>query len=409
MSEPNTLSVLRRKALAGQERQKARAMTAVRAIRVSLVKAAEDEIETAIGVIGMTEVKARAKDLVPEIPEESMMILLDTPGRGGAAAVVDAALASAVVQQQTMGRVSELRDGEVPRKTTRTESALVAPWLDRTFKMAETLPDSPDDTRLLKGIRYGAFMAEKRLLEMALGAPEYLHMAIVVDIAGGVRQGTIDLFLPYSDQPIIADEIDLAEDVSGPQTLEDVVMPLEAPLQAALCRLRIPLSELSELKIGDAIPLPEGVLKQSEILTLSGRKIAAGKLGQVGGMRAIKLQPEGQSGAFPQRRDFDSPVGVPHMIDAVDPRDTGGGFAPGGTPGFESNILSEPGGAMPPLDGALTDLPDMPDDLPGLPDMSDDLPDLPDIPSGDLPDLPDISGGGDLPDLPDLPGLPTLP
>ena len=85
MSDDNESSVLRRKAQAGQEQFRARAMTAARALRVSIPKVAEDEFELALAVIGLTEERAEIGPYLENMGETILMLLLDTPGRGAAA------------------------------------------------------------------------------------------------------------------------------------------------------------------------------------------------------------------------------------------------------------------------------------------------------------------------------------
>lgn len=433
MDETTTLSVLQQKVHAGLERQKARAMTAARALRISVAKAAEEELELALGVIGLTDATAESRQFVEDIGETDLMVLVDTPGRGGAAAVLDSMLVAAIVQQQTMGRVGEAQADAKERKGTRTDAALVASWLDRVFKKAEKMPDTDEDRQFLSGLRFGAHLAEKRLLSMALDAPEYRRFGLTLDIAAGIRQGRMELILPISDdQQTVQPSAEGNEVV--PATLEASVLPLPAQLQIALCRMRFTFAEIAAMKPGDELSLPEGVVSKSEILTQGGRLVGHGTLGQIGGMRAIKIAPDASMGRTPQRRASDSPAGVPQL-------EMGGGMDAGAPPALG---LLEPGGGsdgLPDIGGAgdaegLPDLPglDSPDmgglgdlpsiegaDLPDLPSMGDDaLPDLPDLPgAGDLPDLPPLDGGGlpdlpsmdgdGLPDLPDLPELPPLP
>lgn len=380
-------------------------MTAPRALRVSLAKAAEEELELALGVIGLTEKREPSAGIVDQIEDASLMVLLEAPGRGGAAAVLDTALVGAMVQQMTMGKVFDVPVNGTPRAPTRTDAALLQPWIDRVFKRAERMPDTPEDAWLLRGLRFGTYIAETRILALALDAPEYVHFAMTLDIAGGIRQGRIDIFLPAME--IGQSPINAADADQGPTTLEPVVYNLKASLQAALCRLHMPLSELSALKPGDTLKLPDNVLAESEILTVSGRKIAAAELGQRDGMRAIRMLVDGPSSDHPRRRASDVDTRMEPMLDAQ--------------LGSAASAVTEPMEAeldLPALPSpeiiTPEDLPDIPD-LPDLPDISggdglEDLPDLPDLPGvddiGALPDLPDLPDVGDLPDLPDLPPLP---
>lgn len=399
MSDTTPTSALRRKAQVGKQQYQARSMTALRAMRLSLAKVAEDEFDLALAVIGLTQTQAVANEVIDAQGEGALLLLLDTPNGGPGAALLDAGFVDALVQQQTMGQVFEPLESDPPRSVTRTDSALIGPFLDLMFRRAGGMPDVEDDRRLLTGVRYGAYMPVPRLMTLALEAPVYHHFSITVDLATGKRQGRLDLLLPHALAAQDLGHAGLGEQPSSPcsKTVSPVVMKLKAHLNVALCRKTMPLSELTELSVGDRLTLPVEALGVAEILTLDGRKVGQGKLGQVDGKRALRLTSEYQSGASPERRASDRPAGAP-KIDYDDEDRRAGGHSrelPGPLKVDPAPVLLEK-----------------------APDLA--LPDLPDLP--ELPDLPDIAGMGELsaetasagddlalPDLPDLPDLPSLP
>ena len=130
MNDETTPSALRRKAQVGQEQFQARAMTAARALRVTMAKVAEDQLDLAMAVIGITESRISAENALADKDETTLLLLLDTPDRGPGAALLDSSLVGGLVQQQTMGSVSETPSGAPPRKAPRTDAALIAPIID---------------------------------------------------------------------------------------------------------------------------------------------------------------------------------------------------------------------------------------------------------------------------------------
>src|SRR6056297_3217483 len=107
MTETAPLSALRRKAQVGQQQYQARSMTALRALRLALAKVAEDAFDLALAVIGLTDGKAAADEVINAAAPDALLVLLDTPHGGPGAAILDAGLVEGLVQQQTMGRVFE--------------------------------------------------------------------------------------------------------------------------------------------------------------------------------------------------------------------------------------------------------------------------------------------------------------
>jgi flagellar motor switch protein FliM len=380
-------SVLRRKAQAGQAEHQARAMSVPKALRLTAAKAADDLFDMALAVIGI-RLEDRAGDTLEELfAEPGLMMLLDGPERRRGAAFFDPALVGGLIQQQTMGQV--LADpGGVPRRMTPTDAAICAPFLDALLERAAALPEAPEERALLAGYRFGSQAPDARLVLMALEAPAYRVAQLTVDLAQGVRQGRITLCLPAVEEPgrRAAPGPEGADEASrAPGALEPGVMTLRAELKVALARVSLPLSGLGRLAPGDTLALPGARFDAAMVLTADGRRIAQGTLGQIDGMRALRLAREAEAGSTPQRRAGD------RAVPELDP--LGGNVASEGAAG-----LPGPGGG----DGltSLSGLPDVPN-LPNLPD----LPDLPEL--TDLPELPDMS------DLPGLDGdedaLPPLP
>lgn len=405
MSEKIESSVLRRKAQIGQEQFQARAMTAARALRVALAKVAQDEIGLALAAIGLTEARGPAEPVLKSLDETTLLILLESPGRGPGAVLIDSALAGAIVQQQTMGQVGALREGVPLRKPTRTDAALAAPLLDALFARAGPMPDLAWQMQMLSGLRFGADIATTRLLGMALDADEYVHFAITVDIANGTRQGRIELLLPLPDIQAEPPMSDTDEDgAPPPSTLEPMVMSLSAQLRVALCRIRMPFSQLADMAPGDTLPVPEGAMNSAEVLTIAGRPVARGKIGQIDGLRALRLTAGDKTGARPATERAAAATGS-WQTDRAGHGSTSGMDVP---PPHAASGLAELDGSPDDTLGNLPEIPDLPE-LPELPgEETGALPDLPELP--ELPELSDLpaSSGVDPQDLPDFPDLPEL-
>lgn len=70
---------------------------------------------------------------------------------------------------------------------------------------------------------------------------------------------------------------------------------LDAPirLDAILCRLSLPLSDMGRLAVGDVLALPKDVLREIAIESVGRQPVATARLGQVDGMRALRLTMPG--------------------------------------------------------------------------------------------------------------------
>ena len=376
------MSALQRKAQAGRQEHQSRAMSVAKALRLSMAKVADELFDMAISVIGVTQELHSSSTLEKALDETSLMVFLDGPkGRPGAATLC-LNLVSALIQQQTTGRIAVQEPAA--RAMTSTDAALCAPLLDALIARASGIVEDENDHTLLSGYRYGACADGPRLLAMALEAPEYCVVRLTLDIAAGAHQGSLVFVLERPEAKPVQNEHVHESAVLSTASLDTAVQGLPAELAVVLCTLRMPASKLGTLSIGDQIPLPPDAFPEACVTTKNNQRLATGILGQVNGMRVLRISDP-------------LPAGIPrgptaHTDDVLDLEAV--------TPAFEDPPIvevMEPVVNLPELDAPL-DLPNM-DDLPEL----SGLPDLPEI---EMPS--DSTGTLDLPELGALPELPKL-
>ena len=182
--------------------------------------------------------------------------------------------------------------------------------------------------------------------------------------------------------------------------LEASVLQAPAELRAVLHRLTLPLSAVSALKPGDTVPIPRDALDQTVLEVGETSVKVRMRLGQMNGMRAVRLAMPGLAGAA--AAGLPAPGAAPGDMSWPDPSSNA---ADPMTPP-EDAPMSEPLAPLPSLD-------EDPDFAPPQVDPDDLLGDLPDL--GGLPGLggddADDPMSGELPDLGDLGSMPmaTLP
>ncbi len=357
MAEKDTSSVLQRK-LAASDADRGKGRSALRALRLALARTAKDLYDLPLAVIGAKQARIEQPAAEGFLANDRLLVLLDgAQGQVGAVSL-DSACVTALTQQQTMGRVTgTMADG---REFTSTDAALAEPLIEMLLSRAADLSDSADDQRCLEGFRFGAIIEDVRSLMLVLDTKRYRVFDLTIDIAEGAMQGAICLVLP--DLP--ADTGKDGEPLQSGPRLDLGFGVIRADLTASIGRLRVPLAELAAMQPGDVLPLTRERLEETQLITISGKTVASGRLGQVNGLRAVRLN------------QVSGPTG----------QGVGDGLS--GDVGFASKVTQE--GAADPL--AL--------DMPG-----GDMVDMPMMVGTGLPELSETEG--DSPDLPDLPGLPT--
>ncbi|WP_120633355.1 FliM/FliN family flagellar motor C-terminal domain-containing protein [Ruegeria sp. EL01] len=276
-------AALARKLSVGQDDLSDRPRSVLRALRLGVARAAGDRLNLPLAVIGVRQSNRPQNEAIETLGEDWLLLLFSGP-EGVAAACLDPSCVSAIVQTQTMGEV--MADPPSARAFTDTDAAMAAPLIEEALMRAATLVEAAADQDSLTGYDYRSRSADLRNLSLALVEDTYRAFELTVDLAGGVRQGQITVLLP--DHPFLPEEADASHVESGPN-LEHSAGVVRAELNAVLCRMALPLANLSGLKVGDVVPLTGSRLDRTEILSIDRKRAAVGRLGQCGGLRAIRV------------------------------------------------------------------------------------------------------------------------
>ena len=222
------MSVLQRKAQAGKQEYHARSMTVPKALRIGLAKAADEDLSLALAVIGATQSKCQGDALSEVLNADDLFLMLDgARGALGGAALAEGFVA-ALVQQQTIGRVSPVSEGG--RRLTTTDAALCAPLVESLFERAYQLLETDKDRAVIGQFKFGARCEDLRLFQLALEEPEYIVIKLTVDVAAGTLQSAMTLVLPVRTAGRLTAEADLEgpqNEASDDSTLEKVIFDLK--------------------------------------------------------------------------------------------------------------------------------------------------------------------------------------
>lgn len=374
MSQSAAYSVIHRKAKVARDEFDAREMSPAKALRLSMAKTAENLFNLALVVRTIEQLTLPLQQMEEALGENGMLIMLD--GRDGLHGVVklDHALVTAFIEVQLIGRMRDRMPDERP--FTPTDAAITQPLINEVLASFHQILAEDEIESGADGLRFGDMAEDARTLVLDLEAPDYELYRLNVDLGPGKRTGLLELYLPHRPQMV---------DVSGAgahnalaQQLERATMNAPVTLDAALARLRLPLSELLAWSPGQVLNLDLGVLSDGILLGAGGHEVAQFKLGQTDGFRAVQLLTRAG-----HEEDDEAPK------DAADAVEDQGEVAQ--IASSDAMMPPEPGQASV-LDGtdAAGALPDVADEsdwpaLEGLDDASDDLDGLlDDIPEEDL-------------------------
>ncbi|WP_052261522.1 flagellar motor switch protein FliM [Ruegeria sp. ANG-S4] len=279
-------SALARKLSAGQDMAVSNGRSVLRAFRLALARAADECLNLPLAVIGAKQTLRAPTDLDKVISDDWLLLVFASES-GTAAICLDPGCVSAIVQMQTIGQVAAAPPN--PRQLTDTDAAMSLPLIEDMLNRAQTLVDGPQDPVSLSGLAFASRVPDRRSVGLALTEDNYTVFDLTVEIAGGARQGQICALLPNSPEA----ESALADDTAmkGPN-LDQAAGAIRAELHSVTCRMSLPLAKLSELQVGDVLPLTGARLDRTEITTIDGTRTAVGRLGQCGGMRAVRINEQ---------------------------------------------------------------------------------------------------------------------
>lgn len=326
MEQPVRQTVLRRKAHAARNAHRARAMSAERAMRLALERCASGDLGFMLSVAGVETGTEMAEALAAALPDPALILLLDGPDGVPGAMILDMQMAAALIEAQTIGHVSARP--AMARRPTRTDAAIAVPLVDGVLSRLVALLQ--DAGTWATGFGFGAMIEDGRALSLALGTGGYRVFRVGCDL-GPDRAGEVVLALP--DPPVPEDVTDGPDDAAPDRAgrpLRDSLLVAPARLDAVLCRVSLPLSQLRALREGEVLHLPAGVLSDTRLESVTGREVARATLGQIRGQRALRLHGGMSSRAGATGEDSatktpagDAPVAPPEsapaQVDRVDP------------------------------------------------------------------------------------------
>jgi flagellar motor switch protein FliM len=261
--------------------------------RLALARAARDSIGLDMEFRKMTITRRSLAELLELPPDRALLAMLDGPVAGLGILMIAPSVLSALIEMQTMGRVSA--QPPVARKPTRTDAAMVAGVIDRALDEFDLLLAEEADLVWAGGFRYASFLDDPRPLGLLLEDEIYRVMVAEVSLGGGAKTGEVILALPAEGRgrrPETKAETSVAPVFA--EALAAQVMLVDTHLTAVVARASLPLRQVMDLNVGDVLPLPFAMIDHVSLEAQEGRQIASGKLGQQRGMRAIKLADAAQ-------------------------------------------------------------------------------------------------------------------
>lgn len=364
-------------------------MTAPKAFRLALSKAAEVELGLALRAQTIKEELVDHAQVLDALDDEALLLLLEGPHDTRGVAIIDIQALSALIEVQTLGQV--LASEAVKRRPTRIDAAMCETLLDRMLKEFEAHLKETTAADWSKGFRFDKQVTSLRLLGLALADVPYRLFHLPLDLSDGAKQGLLQIVLPA--QGVRRQPVGAGPDGGWAKAMEQVVRDSQVEIRGVLHRAQQTLVQVQGLAIGDLVHIPKAAVTSVSMEGSDDCVVGHARLGQQNGFRALRVSGAG--------------AGMPAAADPIADL-AGAGLAGAGFPAADiaATPATEPPegmadmatpAAMPAMDG----LSDIGLDIGGA-DGASGFPTV-DIP---MPGMDDAQGAAPMGDLPDLPMAP---
>jgi len=219
-------------------------------------------------------------------------VLEDSAGRRGLLAVAHGVV-DALIEVQTTGVVEPA--ALPPRSVTAIDEALTRDYLDLVLSAFARETAGIEARDWPERLGYGSRVADPSQLNLLLAEGAYHVMSTSTGFAGTERQAQAVLVVP--SDPALRSHL-APSGAEGAETdlhpdwqprLSQVLQETPLVLEAVLMRIQRPLGDVQRLAVGDILPFAPADLQAVSLVDGRGRAVVTGRLGQLGGKRALRL------------------------------------------------------------------------------------------------------------------------
>ncbi|WP_458790120.1 FliM/FliN family flagellar motor switch protein [Yoonia sp. MH D7] len=262
-------------------------LTSSRALRVAMTRAADKAIGLPLTVSNVGEEFLQLDAVIEALPASHLYAALvkgcDVVGLVG----LDAQMRAAVIEIQTIGSLT--KNPQLDRPPTSTDMMLAAPICE---KLLALLPETTTGSELegwAADVTLGAVFDSLRAAGLALEENDYRLMRLTLDFSVAGRQGEIILALPnHTSQPVAP--VEEAGDAGWNAKMDRAVAAAPATLNAILCQMKLSIGKVDGMQVGDVLPLYGATVSSVRLFAPDGVEVGTAKLGQSGGMRAVRIE-----------------------------------------------------------------------------------------------------------------------
>ncbi len=293
MENNSDIPTLKRKANANHTHNFAQRASPAKAFHFAVPKAAQERLKVAMTVSDIHEIELSLSELLQEIGNEKLLFLLKAADQPCGVVAVDKQVMAGVIEAQTIGYITPKTAPD--RAPTKTDGAMCENFVNSILNTFTIIMEDATIPEWGIGFQTRSIIENTRLLGLKLDDIPFVMNKLSVNFENGKKQGEMLFVFPKEVAHVektLSDNI--THDAPWAKTLQQSVIESKVQLTAVLHRTLMPLTQITDLKVGDIIEVPKDSITQIQIQGANGFFITVGKLGQKNGSRAVRLSNEMQ-------------------------------------------------------------------------------------------------------------------
>lgn len=226
---------------------------------------------------------------ISALPDQGLAAALEDAGGRRGLIGLSPGLVDALIEVQTTGRVEA---AELPlRPVTRIDEALARDFIDLALAAFAQEGQGMEGRDWPERMGYGSRIRDRGQINLLLPDGAYTILSADLGFEGVDRRARLVMVLPQDAADAgraggaRAKPIDPQWLAARTRILAEIRMPFEV----VLLRLTRPLAEVQRMEVGDLLPFSSADLHEVALEDAQGRTLLHGRLGQIGGRRALRL------------------------------------------------------------------------------------------------------------------------
>ena len=257
-----------------------------RIFRQAVIRAADRGAGLPLVVLGVEVSETSLDDLVAGLDPAHLLVMIGAGAGAEGVIALDFEVVAALIEMQTVGRL--LPQPAARRDPTTADLAMAEPFAQHFLAELRAEAEDAALARTLAGIGVLGRFANRHAVALALPDGRYRVVRLSLDFGLPDRQAGLMLALP-SRAPAPLTAAQPGPDPAWAAALARAVMEAPCRLDAILHRRTLTLGAVEAFTVGQVLQLPGVTVASVRVEAPGGALVGPGKLGQMGGMRAVRL------------------------------------------------------------------------------------------------------------------------